>query len=159
MPGSCPSVCAERIFPAGGVNPVWPPWLSSSVRSMYQCTLYCETPKSCSRIAALPERRGLLIFADADAFAEDVLRFRNTGVGVVGKLGVEQPPAGKHRQRDDVEAALARDQIRRHRHLADFEFLKFELAPESFRRMGVSRARFRCPPLRRRLSSAGRLFR
>ena len=35
-------------IPGGGVKPVAPPWLSSSVRSMYQSTLYCDTPKSWS---------------------------------------------------------------------------------------------------------------
>ncbi len=39
-----------KEIPCGGVNPVAPPWLNSSVRSMYQCTLYCETPKSCSKM-------------------------------------------------------------------------------------------------------------
>src|SRR4030095_4199602 len=45
-----PGGMAWTDIPAGGVNPVAPPWLNSSVLSMYQCTLYCDTPKSCSSI-------------------------------------------------------------------------------------------------------------
>ena len=35
-------------MPSGGSKPVAPPWLISSVRSMNQCTLYCDTPWSWS---------------------------------------------------------------------------------------------------------------
>src|SRR3989337_647824 len=52
---------------------------------------------------------------------------------------MKKPAARKNRQSDQIEAALARDEIRRHRHLADFEFLKLELAPESFRRVRIGR--------------------
>ena len=37
-----------KEMPSGGSKPVAPPWLISSVRSMYQCTLYCDTPWSWS---------------------------------------------------------------------------------------------------------------
>ena len=36
-----------NLMPSGGLNPVAPPWLSSSLRSMYQSTLNWSTPKSC----------------------------------------------------------------------------------------------------------------
>ena len=39
-----------KEIPSGGLKPVTPPWLSSSVRSMNQLTSYCDTPKSCSRV-------------------------------------------------------------------------------------------------------------
>ena len=39
-----------KRIPSGGVKPVAPPWLSSSLRSMYQSTPYWDTPKSCSRV-------------------------------------------------------------------------------------------------------------
>ena len=39
-----------KEMPSGGVNPVAPPWLNSSVRSMNQWTSYWDTPKSCSRM-------------------------------------------------------------------------------------------------------------
>ena len=38
------------MIPSGGVKPVAPPWLSSSLRSMYQSTPNWDTPKSCSRV-------------------------------------------------------------------------------------------------------------
>src|SRR5512135_1446432 len=81
--------------------------------------------------AALPQSRGLLVFADADAFVDEILRLGDPRIGMIGELGVKEPPAWKHRQSDHVEAPFAGDQIGRHRHLADFEFLKFQLAPES----------------------------
>src|SRR5437667_3719719 len=36
-----------NLMPSGGWKPVAPPWLSSSVRSIHQSTLYWSTPKSC----------------------------------------------------------------------------------------------------------------
>ena len=36
-----------NLIPFGGLKPVAPPWLSSSLRSMCHSTLYWSTPKSC----------------------------------------------------------------------------------------------------------------
>jgi hypothetical protein len=82
--------------------------------------LYCDTPKSCS---SRPR---------PDAFANEVAGLLNTGVYVVGKLGMEQSPAGKNRQSDHVEPAFTSDEIRGHRHFTDFELLKLKLPPEGF---------------------------
>ena len=89
--------------------------------------------------AARPERRGLLIFADADALADKIAGRFDAGIDVIGLFGMKKTPARKNRQRDHVGAARARDQKRRHRHFRDFEFLKLELAPESFGWMGIGR--------------------
>src|SRR5687768_4759713 len=89
--------------------------------------------------AALPERGRLLILADADAFTDEIAWLFDAGVYVVRNLGMEKAPARKHRQGDHVEAAFARDQVGRHRHFPDVEFLKFELAPEGLRRMRIGR--------------------
>ena len=56
--------------------------------------------------AALPQRRGLLIFADANPLADDILRLLDAGVGIVREFGVEESTARKDRQGDQIEAAL-----------------------------------------------------
>jgi len=89
--------------------------------------------------AALPERRGLLIFGDGQPLAGEITGLCHARSGVVRYLSVKQPPARKDRQGDHVKAAFAGDQIRRHRHLTDVELLKLELPPKSFRWMGVGR--------------------
>src|SRR4029077_229122 len=85
--------------------------------------------------AARPERRGLLIFADADALAVQIAGFLDAGVDMIGLLGVEETPARKNRQSDHVGAARTRDQEGRHGHFRDLKFLKLELAPKGFRRV------------------------
>ena len=48
----------------------------------------------------------------------------------------------EHRDRNKVHAARSGDQIGRQRHLRDFKLVKLELAPESFRRIGIGRQKF-----------------
>ena len=86
-----------------------------------------------------PQCRSLLILRHAQFFAGEIFRFRDAGVDVVGKLGLEQAAARKDRQRDHVGALGLGDQKRRHRHLGDFEFAELELAPERFGRMRIGR--------------------
>ena len=66
----------------------------------------------------------------------------DAGVDVIGLLGVKETPARKHRQGDHVGAARSRDQVRRHGHFRDLEFLKLELAPKGFRWMRIGRDDF-----------------
>src|SRR5262249_3099681 len=59
--------------------------------------------------AARPERGSLLIFTDADALADDIARFFDARVNVVGLLGMKKTPARKNRQRNHVGATRTRD--------------------------------------------------
>src|SRR4029077_20800120 len=79
--------------------------------------------------AASPERGGLLVLADADAFAEEVAGLLDAGVDMKGQFAMEKPPARKNRNRNHVHSAGTRDQVGGHGHFRYFEFLELELAP------------------------------
>ena len=63
-----------KEIPSGGVNPVAPPWLNSSVRSMNQWDVVLRHAEVVLQDAAGPQGRGLLVLAHADTLARDLFR-------------------------------------------------------------------------------------
>src|SRR4029450_6226223 len=73
--------------------------------------------------AARPERRGLLVLADADPFAEEVAGLLDARVEMKGLVGLEKTAARTNWNRNHIHPAGARDQGGGPGHFRYFDFL------------------------------------